>query len=270
MAPDLSVEVFVGSAEGLRSTSAIITGERDAVLVDVQFLLTDAHRLAADVLDTGKNLTTIYVTHSHPDHWFTLSLFAYQFPDVRMVAIPEVAQQIQEIRQKKVDQWRPVFGAKVPSDPIAPEPMEGMTLDLEGETLEIQYLDWADEKPATTVWVPSLKTLVAADLAFNGTHLYVGSHDADARKRYLENVIAMGDLGASRIIPGHKATSDSSEDPDEVIAWTRGYLETFEKLFEESPDEETFNARVAETWGDIPLEFCVPINAAAAWRGEYF
>ncbi|MCX7172150.1 MAG: MBL fold metallo-hydrolase [Proteobacteria bacterium] len=48
--------------------SAIVMGEKDAVLIDAQFTMSAAHRLVADILETGKRLTTIYITHWHPDH----------------------------------------------------------------------------------------------------------------------------------------------------------------------------------------------------------
>jgi glyoxylase-like metal-dependent hydrolase (beta-lactamase superfamily II) len=39
---------------------------------------------------SGKNLTTVYVTHGHGDHWFGLGLIRERFPNVRAVARPEV------------------------------------------------------------------------------------------------------------------------------------------------------------------------------------
>jgi glyoxylase-like metal-dependent hydrolase (beta-lactamase superfamily II) len=66
-APPLTVEVLRTSAGSLHSNAALIMGEHDAVLVDPPFTKADAHRVAAMVLDSGKRLTHVFVTHDHPD-----------------------------------------------------------------------------------------------------------------------------------------------------------------------------------------------------------
>ena len=50
-------------------SSTLIYGERDAVLVDAPTTVEQAEALADWVADNGKNLTTIYVTHGHGDHF---------------------------------------------------------------------------------------------------------------------------------------------------------------------------------------------------------
>jgi glyoxylase-like metal-dependent hydrolase (beta-lactamase superfamily II) len=39
------------------------------VLIDAPFTRADAHRTVAAVLESGKTLDTIFVTHDHPDHF---------------------------------------------------------------------------------------------------------------------------------------------------------------------------------------------------------
>src|SRR4029077_9755368 len=50
--------------------STLIYGMRDAVLVDAFMTVKQANALADWVAAKGKNLTTIYITHGHGDHWF--------------------------------------------------------------------------------------------------------------------------------------------------------------------------------------------------------
>jgi glyoxylase-like metal-dependent hydrolase (beta-lactamase superfamily II) len=65
--PRLSVSVYTGSPAGFLVNSTLVAGDKDAILIDAQFDLADAHRLVAMILETKKNLTTVYVTHSHAD-----------------------------------------------------------------------------------------------------------------------------------------------------------------------------------------------------------
>jgi glyoxylase-like metal-dependent hydrolase (beta-lactamase superfamily II) len=50
--------------------SILIYGRRDAVLVDAFMTVRQATDLADWVASKGRNLTTIYITHGHGDHWF--------------------------------------------------------------------------------------------------------------------------------------------------------------------------------------------------------
>lgn len=265
----LKLSTFLSSPEGLNSTCILIQGESDSVLVDVPFLLSDARRLVEMVKASGTRLTTVFVTHGHPDHWFTLCLFAQEFPDAKLVAHPEVAEQIEGIREKKYKQWKPVFGDEVGDELLGPSAMSETHLSIEGRELPIIYVPEGDCEIATLVMVPELSTLIAGDLGFNGTHLYVAEHDAALRQQFLEGVYSMADMGADTIIPGHMAEGASTKAAD-VIAWTADYLKKFDEIVADNPSDEEYTKRVAEAWGDIPLEFCIPLNGAAALRGEFF
>ena len=87
----LKLQLFTSDDNGFLVNSVILAGEKDAIVVDAQFSMANAHRLVAELLSTGKRLTTVYVTHPHPDHYFGLEVVRAAFPDARIVAIPAVA-----------------------------------------------------------------------------------------------------------------------------------------------------------------------------------
>ena len=60
----LSLKVHTGKGQnGYDVNSTMISGEKDMLVIDPQFSLIEAHRLAAGIIESRKNLTTIYVTH---------------------------------------------------------------------------------------------------------------------------------------------------------------------------------------------------------------
>src|SRR6201993_3304625 len=85
----LQLKVHTGSGvNGYDVNSTMISGERDMLVIDPQFSLSEAHKLAAEILESKKNLTTIYVTHPHPDHMFGLAVLHQAFPNAKIVALP--------------------------------------------------------------------------------------------------------------------------------------------------------------------------------------
>src|SRR5215469_13834993 len=77
-------------------SSTLIYGERDAVLVDAFMTVKQAGVLADWVVASGKNLTTIYITHGHGDHWFGMGALLERFPNARAVATPEVVKSMRQ------------------------------------------------------------------------------------------------------------------------------------------------------------------------------
>src|SRR5580704_18283313 len=74
------------------NTVTLVYGERDAVLVDTFLSKQHSNELVDWVVASGRNLTTIYVTHAHGDHFFGLKLLLDQFPNAKAIAIaPAVA-----------------------------------------------------------------------------------------------------------------------------------------------------------------------------------
>ena len=128
----LTVQVLQTSAGSLYSNAALIMGERDAVLVDPPFTKADAHRVAAMVLDSGKRLTHVFVTHDHPDHFFSMDVLQEAFPDAEIVAHPTVVADIWRSLPFKVRRWSPMLGENGPAYPGAPRALTSDTILLEG------------------------------------------------------------------------------------------------------------------------------------------
>jgi glyoxylase-like metal-dependent hydrolase (beta-lactamase superfamily II) len=84
-----ALKVHTGRGQtGYDVNSTMIIGEKDMLVIDPQFSLSEAHKLAAEILESKKNLAVIYSTHPHPDHLFGLAVLKQAFPDAKIVALP--------------------------------------------------------------------------------------------------------------------------------------------------------------------------------------
>ena len=116
----------------------MISGDKDMLVIDPQFSLSEAHRLAAEILESKKNLVTIYVTHPHPDHLFGLAVLHQAFPSARIVALPATVNAAKTGWPARQKFWFPTYGNNIPGpEPVLPDELTTPVLTLEGENLPI-------------------------------------------------------------------------------------------------------------------------------------
>src|SRR4051794_39450007 len=200
----LTATVFTGSPAGFLVDSTLVAGERDAILIDAQFDLADAHRLVAMILESKKTLTTVYVTHFHPDHYFGLGVIQQAFPKAKLVALPAAVTEIKKTWQDKVKQWGPLYGDLVTSKPVLPVAMQGTTLTLEGQTLEVHGGVQGDAEDNSYVWIPSIKTVVAGDIVYRGVHAWTRETNAAQRAAWRKTLDQIAALKPEVVVAGHK------------------------------------------------------------------
>ena len=120
--PKLHLRVFTSGPSGFSVNSTLVYGEKDAILVDAQFVMSEAYRVAAMILESKKNLTTVYITHPHPDHYFGISALKQAFPKAKFVALPATVMGIRNGWEGRLKNWAPEFGGNLPtSGPILPD-----------------------------------------------------------------------------------------------------------------------------------------------------
>jgi glyoxylase-like metal-dependent hydrolase (beta-lactamase superfamily II) len=212
-------------------SSTLISGERDAVLVDTPITVAQSRALADWVVASGKNLTTIYATHGHGDHFFGTSTILERFPGARFVARPEV---IKIMRQQASPEsletfWNPRFPGQIASQLAIAEELTGNVIDLEGHDVVSVPLGFTDTADTTCLHVPSIGLIVAGDAAYNGDHLHLSeSPDAQKRQEWIAALDKMESLKPRAVIAGHKRVGN--DDSPRIIGETRKYIRDFERL----------------------------------------
>ena len=209
------------------NTITLIYGERDAILVDTFLSERQSKELVDWVIESGKNLTTIYVTHAHGDHFFGLKLLLDKFPKARAIATASIVAAIQD--QIKPDfmrsVWEPRFPGQIPSQLTPPEVLEGDTFYLEGEALKVLEFGHTDTSHSTGLYAPSIGLVVSGDAVYNNTHLYLAECDAETSREWLSALDKIEALHPKAVVAGHGVL-----DPDSSprhIEETRRYLHDF-------------------------------------------
>ena len=257
----LQVQVLTGTPAGFLVNSTLVTGEKDAILIDGDFTLADAHRTAAAILDSKKNLTTVYVTHWHPDHYFGLVVLKQAFPKAKLVALPETVAEIKKTAKAKVKQWQPMYGDGIASQPVIPAPLKGKTLTLEGETLELHGGAQGDSPNNSYVWIPSAKTLVAGDIVYHGVHPWTAETNAAQRAAWLKTLDELSALGATTVVAGHK--DPKTKDDAAGIEQTRAYLKAFDEALAASKTADELEAKMKAKYPTLALPIVLHLGAAA-------
>jgi glyoxylase-like metal-dependent hydrolase (beta-lactamase superfamily II) len=257
----LSVEVVTASPQGFLVNSAIVTGEKDAVLIDGQLTLADAHRLVGALLDAKKNLTTVYVTHWHPDHYFGLVVVKQAFPKAKIVATPATIAEIKKTAQAKVKQWSPMFGDNLTTKPIIPAPLAGNAITLEGQTLEVHGPVQGDAATNTYVWIPSIKAVITGDIVYQGVFPWTAETNTESRKAWLKTLDELTALGPTVVVAGHK--DPKLKDDITGISATRSYLEDFEAAAAASKSADELEAKVKAKYPKLQEDIVLHIGAGA-------
>jgi glyoxylase-like metal-dependent hydrolase (beta-lactamase superfamily II) len=254
----LEVQVFTASPGGFLVDSTLVTGEKDAILIDAQFDRADAHRLVAQILESKKNLTTVYITHGHPDHYFGLEVIHQAFPKAKLVALPATVAEIKKTWQGKVKQWGPMYGDNLASTPVLPSALTGTTLTLEGQTLEVHGGVQGDDGNNSYVWIPSLKTVVAGDIVYRGVHVWTAETKASQRQAWAKTLAELAALKPVTVVAGHK--DPKADNTPAGIDQTRQYLEAFDAAVASSKTSEEAQGKVK---AKFPLQLDIILKLGA-------
>ena len=170
------MKVHTGRGQvGYDVNSTMIIGERDMLVIDPQFSLSEAHKLAAEILESKKRLVTIYSTHAHPDHLFGLAVLKQAFPEAKIVALPATVNAAKTGWPARQKFWVATYGNNIPGpEPVLPEELATPVLTLEGEEFPITGgVQGADGPGNSFVWVPSLKAVITGDIVFDRVYFGV-------------------------------------------------------------------------------------------------
>lgn len=259
----LEVEVFTSDAAGFHATSTLIKGEKDAILIDAQFTLSAAHRLTAQIIESGRNLKSIFITHAHPDHYFGLEVILRQFPAAKVYAIKDVVEQMNELGPKKLQTWKPMYGANLTSAPLTAEALVGDTMTLDGSEIQIIELKEAEIEYTAMVFIPSIKTVVAGDLVYDGIHPWLAETNTARRTQWLKHLNMISALNPKVVIAGHQKPGTGLS-VGGVLA-TTNYIHNFNKVVKTTRDADIAKQQILKKYPALALPVILDFSIQNAY-----
>ncbi len=212
-------------------SSTLIYGKRDAVLVDTFMTVNQNDVLVDWVKCSGKNLTTIYITHGHGDHWFGIGALLERFPGARAVASKAVVNMMKERPPDVLKSWwEERLPGQIPDRVVTAEVMDGNVIKLEGQDLVVVEVGHTDTHDTTILHVPALGLVVAGDAAYNGVHQLLAETNPQKRREWIAALDTVESLKPRAVIAGHKRPGN--EDSPRIIEETRQYIRDFDRLAE--------------------------------------
>src|ERR1700744_6490964 len=157
--------------------STLIYGSQDAVLTDPG--MTGDHARAVDdwAAARGRNVTDIFITHGHGDHWFAAGQVAERL-GARVVATAGTIAQMRASAATRPLLWDKLYPGLIPPTPVTAVTVPGDRFTLEGHDLVMVDVGHADAEDNSVLHLPDLGLVVAGDVIYNGVHMYLGASAA--------------------------------------------------------------------------------------------
>ena len=261
-AEPLQLKVYTADANSFGVNSTLVYGATEAMVIDAGFTRADALRIAANVLDSGKQLKTIYVSQADPDYYFGVETLKTFFPQAEVVTTPAVLAKLSAKMAGKVAFWGPKMGTNAPKHPITPKALTTNSLTLDGETIEIRGTEGLlAHRPYA--WIPSIKAVVGNIAVFGNLHVWTAdTQTAAERSAWLKQLDEMAALQPATVVPGHMAVGTKTD--ASAIAYTAQYLQSFESALAASKNSaeliETMNKAYPKAGGALSLDIGAKVN----------
>lgn len=255
----LSLKVYNADSNSFHVNAVLVSGKTEAVLIDSGFTRADALRVAANVLDSGKTLKTIFISNADPDFYFGAEVLKTLFPQAQVLTTTAVREKIAARMAGKVAFWGPKMGANAPQHPVLPEVLQGDSIDIDGELIQVRGTT-GELAHRPYAWIPSIKAIVGNIAIFGNLHVWTAdTQKASERQAWFKQLDELDALQATTVVPGHM--SSGSKLDASAIRYTREYLQRFEQEAGLARDSAALIAAMRAAYPEAGLGIALEIGA---------
>jgi glyoxylase-like metal-dependent hydrolase (beta-lactamase superfamily II) len=255
---------FPAGEQGFYRAPVLMTGRTEALLIDGGFTLSDGHALVQAIKASGKPLTTIYISQSDPDYYFSLGPIQAAFPKARVLAAASTVEAIQASVSKKLAVWGPQLkdnGPQSLSEVVIPTAFDEKTLTVDGEVIEIINAEGLANR--RYLWAPSLNAVFGGVLIFSGVHVWTADNNsAGQRAAWRANLDRIAARQPAVVVPGH-LTPDAPTDLSGIVH-TQRWLTAFDEELTKAKDSVALNAAMNARFPGLGMTVALDIGAKVA------
>ncbi len=257
LAAPLNVTVYnPGEKAIFPVSSSLVTGDKEAILIDAQFDVQNGQALVEMIKQSGKKLTTVYISAGDPDFYFGLEPVMAAFPDVKVLADQHVVDHINQTKDAKLSYWSPILGKDAPKRLTVPQVMTASHLTLDGEKIEIKEMN----TPNAYLWAPSIKTAFGGVPVYSGVHVWMADSQTKAARsnwvKALDNLLA---LKPERVVPGHFL--GTAPKGTAAVTFTRDYVQRFEQELASAKNSDQLIDGLKKAFPSLPVDDGLAIGA---------
>src|SRR5579864_6010478 len=245
------------------SSSTLISGRTEGILVDALLTFENADQIAAWAKRLGKKITGVYITHGHSDHWLGLARLLQHFPEVRGYAAPEVVRRAawEAEFNKTTKYWTSRFPGELPETPVLPEVLNIDEILVDREVVKLIHVGQGDIDGSTIFRVPSADAVVCGDVVYNNVHMMMYEADEAKREAWTASIDAVAALNPKIVVAGHKSVR--APDRPENLEASQQYLRDFTTVANKGGTAEDLVHGMLELHGDRDQPHTLWISARA-------
>jgi glyoxylase-like metal-dependent hydrolase (beta-lactamase superfamily II) len=265
------VHTYRSSANGLLVNSYYVETNRGVVVIDTQFLLSEAQKLKVAIEALGKPIIAIIITHPHPDHYNGIGVLGADRVKLDVFATRATIDGIKSTEAEKRREWKPVYKDDYPDTTYIPNRVvkSGDTIKYDGLQLRLEEVEGSEASSLTMVYHPARRALFTSDLVYNRIHPWLVEGRSSAWLAQL-GFVAQKYTDVTTIYPGHGEI-------DTLMAVNRqlDYINTLQMLIRPEVDKsgkftdqakEVVKGEMLRRYPGYPLEMLLDGNIMAVGK----
>lgn len=241
-------------------SSTLVSGPKEAILFDAQFSTKDGEQLVQMIRASGKTLKAIVITSGDPDFYFGLQPIVNAFPQVKVLATPQVVDHIRATKEAKLQFWGPQMKDGAPTSLTVPQATTQTQFTVDGEPLELRH----SNDYAAYIWIPANRAIIGGTGVASGIHVWTADTQSEEQRSTWRNVLSeMQSLQPTQVVPGHYIGERPTG--DKAIRFTQDYLQSFEQVLGAKKGSDYVIKTMTAAWPGLAdassLELSAKVNS---------